>query len=98
MAEEIRETCFDHQSGSDTATLSSSEYYIVNRMLKLARQYPDDVQIVAKNKDGSICVHVPWKWVKIAPPKSAKMTEEQKAAIAARLRAARSPETSVKSD
>ena len=69
MAEEIRETCFDHQSGSDMATLSSSEYYIVNRMLKLARQYPDDVQIVAKNKDGSICVHVPWKWVSIRRPR-----------------------------
>lgn len=89
--DEIKETCFDHQFGAAYATLSSAEYPVINRMKKLAEKYPDEVQIVAENKDGSICAHVPWKWLKIAPPKSINMTDEEKAALAARLRGVQPP-------
>ena len=89
MGDEIRETCLDHQFGAIYATLSSAEYPVVNRMKKLAEKYPDDVQIVAKNKDGSICVHVPWKWVSIRRPRQVNLTEEQKREMAVRLNAVR---------
>lgn len=88
--DEIKETCFDHQFGAAYATLSSAEYPVVNRIKKLAEKHPDEVQIVAENKDGSICAHVPWKWVKIAPPRQLNLTDEQRAAIGQQLTAARS--------
>ena len=85
MSDEIKETCFDHQLGAATATLSSSEYPVVQRIKKLARQRPDQVEIVATNRDGSICAHVPWKWISIRPPRTLNLTEEQKAERAARM-------------
>lgn len=88
-SDEIRETCFDHQFGAAYATLSSAEYPVVNRMKKLAEKHPDEVKIVAENKDGSICVHVPWKWVKISPPRQLNLTDEQRAERVARLNAVR---------
>lgn len=51
------------------ATLSLSQRRTIFRVKKLAAQYPDQCQIVAENKDGSICAHVPVNWVKIGPPK-----------------------------
>lgn len=87
--DEIKETCFDHQFGAAYATLSSAEYTVVNRIKKLAEKHPDAVQIVAENKDGSICAHVPWKWVKIAPPRQLNLTDEQRVATGERLKAAR---------
>lgn len=52
-------------------------------MRKLAAEYPDQVTIY-ENKDGSIFGHVPWKWMKLVPPR--KFTEEQKQAMAERAR------------
>lgn len=87
--DEIKETCFDHQFNADFATLSSSEYPVVQRMKKLAKENPDDVEIVAENRDGSICVHVPWKWVHIRRPKQMNYTEEQLAEKRERMKALR---------
>lgn len=86
VSDEIKETCFDHQLGAATATLSSSEYPVVQRIKKLARQHPDQVEIVATNSGGSICAHIPWTWIKIKPPKSVTMTDQQKAELAERFK------------
>lgn len=54
-----------------------------NKILRLAEER-DDVTIVRQNKDGSILANVPVKWIKIGAPR--KMSEEQRAAAAERLR------------
>lgn len=51
------------------ATLSLSQRRTISRVKQLAEQYPEECQIVAENKDGSVCAHVPVSWVKISPPK-----------------------------
>ena len=79
----IRETVFEHEEGKDTATITAAEQWSVNLMRKLAADYPDQVTIY-ENKDGSIFGHVPWKWMKLVPPR--KFTEEQKQAMAERAR------------
>lgn len=58
------------------ATLTLSQRRTISRVKQLAEQYPDQCQIVAENKDGSICAHVPVNWVKISPP--AFRTEKQR--------------------
>ena len=60
-----------------------------NGIRKLAEKFPEEVQIIAVNEDGSIFAHVPSSWVKIQPPRRVEMTDEQKAAVAERFRLAR---------
>jgi predicted N-acetyltransferase YhbS len=44
---------------------------------KLAEKYPDEVQIVAENEDGSIVAHIPVSYLKISRGKQ-DLTEEQR--------------------
>ena len=65
------------------ATLTLSQRRTISRVKKLAVQYPEQCQVVAENKDGSICAHSPVSWVKISPPR--ELSEEQRQQIAERL-------------
>ena len=76
----IRETVFEHEDGRDTATITAAEQWSVALMKKLAAEHPEEVSIY-ENKDGSIFAHVPWKWMKLVPPR--KLTEKQIAALKA---------------
>lgn len=70
--------------GSKVATISAyTGSKIKGRIMKLKESNPDEVD-VHENKDGSICAHVPIRWVKISPPR--QMTEEQKIAAGERMR------------
>ena len=58
------------------------------RMLEKARaEYPDEVVYLGRSAEGFERYQVPKKWVKIRAPR--KLTEEQRAAIAEKLRVAR---------
>lgn len=61
-----------------TATLSLSQRRIISRVKKLAEKYPEKIQILSENKDGSLYAHIPVDWVKIAP--LARRTESQREA------------------
>lgn len=60
-------------------------------MLKLAEQYPEEVQILAmpETNDGCLYMKCPANWLVIRHPKRVSLTDEQKAAAAERLRKAR---------
>lgn len=55
----------------------------ISRIKKYKESHSDDVDFV-ENKDGSICGHVPLKWLKISPPR--KISEEQRIAMAERMK------------
>ena len=61
------------------------------RIQKLAKEYPQEVQIIANNEDGSIFAHIPVKWIRINPGQRTKteMSDEQRSQLAERLRVAR---------
>ena len=86
----MNETCFDHLNGESTATISTDDRSVKLKLAKLYQSYPDDVQLVAENDDGSVMYHLPWKWVKFSPPRKVYMTDERKAELAERLRMMRS--------
>lgn len=69
------ENCIEWIKDQEQATLSLSQRRTISRVKKLAEKYPEECQIVAENKDGSVYAHIPVSWVKISPPK--KVTEEQ---------------------
>ena len=64
---------------------------MITRMLKLAEQYPEEVQILAmpETNDGCLYMKCPASWLVIRHPKRVSLTDEQKAATAERLRASR---------
>ncbi len=65
------------------ATLTITQGRYQSKIKKLEKTYPEECQIVANNKDGSIVAHVPVGWIKINPPR--QLTEEQRKAAAKRL-------------
>lgn len=90
----VREICLPDHKGctenvlewlkdAEQSTLTLSQPRTISRVKQLAEKYPEKCEIVAENKDGSICAHVPVKWIKIAPPK--QFTDEQKKEMAIRL-------------
>lgn len=84
--ENVMEWIVDQKVGS--VTFSQKRY--ISKLKKYAEEYPDDVEIIAENTDGSITAHVPVSWFKLSPPrKGREFTEEEKEMAAERLRIAR---------
>ena len=57
-----------------TVTLNQRRY--ISKVKKLLEKNPDEVRIVAENKDGSIVAKLPIKYIKISAPR--KVSEEQR--------------------
>jgi len=72
--------------GSKTATCTFSQQRYVGKIKKLAAEHPNEVEIVAENKN-SIVAHIPVSYVKISPPR--QMSDEQRQAAGERLKASR---------
>ena len=55
-----------------------------SKLLRLAKENPDEVKIIAENEDGSMFAHIPVNYVKISPPK--KISDKQKEAASERFK------------
>ena len=55
------------------------------KMKKYKESYPNDIDFI-ENSDGSICGHIPLKWLKISPPRKVVLSDEQKAERSARMK------------
>ena len=82
----VQENCIEWIKGSKTATVTFPKGRFTTKIAKLAEQYPDEVQICHKNKDGSIMAHIPVTYVAIRKPKKMNFTEEQLEALRERGR------------
>lgn len=84
----MNENVIEWLRGSDIAGITApAGSRLKGRVVKLAQTHPDQVEIVKENPDGSIFAHVPVKFIKVSPPR--RISEEQRAAAAERLRKAR---------
>lgn len=84
------ETCFNYVD-KEKAFFSSDELRWINKIHKLAEEYPDKVQIIREphDNDGCIYTQLPSSWLKIQPKRKIEMTEEEKDALRERLARAR---------
>lgn len=80
-------TCINYCE-PDWAYMSSDERRWKNRLIRLAREHPEDCIILKKpeENDGFIYAKFPQRWVRVRPPQTRDMTDEQKRAVAERLR------------
>ena len=62
------ENVIEFLENQQQATVTFSQGRYKTRIRKLVEARPEECQIVAENKDGSICAHIPTTWVRIAPP------------------------------
>lgn len=89
---DFKETCMEYLDIDKHATFCSSERKWINKIYKLKEKYPDEVHIEVSEEenDGMIIAQVPKTWMKLSPPAKRNFTDEQRAAMAERMRAARS--------
>lgn len=71
-----------------TMFVSSDQQKIINRVRKLAEQYPDQVTIRnhPEQNDGCIYATMPAEWLKLSPPIKREMTDEQRLAASERMK------------
>lgn len=94
--EKVTENCIEWIQGERTATLTFSEPKMIKRIKDIYKDRSDEFKRYTENLDGTICVTVPRKWIKVNPgskpdgdkPKRT-MSEEQKKAFAERMAAVR---------
>lgn len=86
---EFRENNIEFYTNQETATASFTQLKMINKMERLAAEYPDECQILAHNDDGSILVHFPVSWVNVRRPIHRELTEEQRQELRDRLKGAR---------
>lgn len=81
--EKYTENVIEWVKDEKRATLSLSQRRTISKVKQLAEQYPDECQVLAENKDGSLYAHIPVSWIRINPPR--ELTEEQKQELVERL-------------
>ena len=81
----VQENCIEWIKGSKTATVTFPKGKYATKVVKLAEQNPDEVQICHKNKDGSVVAHIPISYIHISKPRKLNLTEEQRQVMRERL-------------
>ena len=73
------ENCVEFLNNQKTMTVSFCSQKWITKIKKLSQSNPDDVEIIAENKDGSICAKLPIKYLKISSPRKVSDEQRQKA-------------------
>lgn len=61
------ENTIEFTTGSKRATVAFSQGRYKTRIKQLAKGHPEECEIIAENQDGSLCAHIPVKWIRINP-------------------------------
>lgn len=81
-----QETIVNFNEESSRAEVYTYNKPLVRKLRLLSEKFPQDVVCVAEEDDGSITYRIPKQWIRINAPR--QITEEQRAAMAERLRKA----------
>ena len=82
-----KETVINYNAAEDIASVYTHSRKLQNKLNKLAQERSD---ITIKRQDDECTTYiVPKSWIKVSPPRQVNYTDEQKAAMAERLAAAR---------
>lgn len=86
------ENCIEFIKGSTTATVTFTQGRYISKIEKLAKRFPDEVQICHRNYNSSgnissIVAHIPVSYIQISNRKR-DLSEEERKAIGERLNGA----------
>lgn len=80
---DCRENAIEWYNGQDIITITLSQKKFINKVLKLAEDFPNEVKIDKINEDGTLLAHIPLKYLRISRPR--ELSEEERKAAAERL-------------
>lgn len=81
----MNEFCIEWIKGNDYAGVTvPSGTALKSKLMRYAQERPDEVKLMAENKDGSAFFHIPISYVKVSPPR--KVSEAQREAAGERFR------------
>ena len=84
MADE-RENAIEWINGQSRVTVTLSQGRYISKIKKLAEKFPEEVEIIKENADGTILAHIPLNYIKINRA-SRDLTEEERRELAERAR------------
>lgn len=84
MADE-RENAIEWINGQSRVTVTLSQGRYISKIKKLAEKFPEEVEIIKENADGTILAHIPLNYIKINRA-SRDLTEEERGELAERAR------------
>ena len=81
----MNEFCIEWIKGNDYAGVTvPSGTALKSKLMRYAKERPDEVKVMAVNEDGSAFFHILISYVKVSPPR--KVSDEQKVAAGERFR------------
>lgn len=86
---DVKENVIEWLNGDDTISVTLSQVKYISKVKKLAEKYPEKVQILAENDDGSIFAHLPLKSLKLSVIIPRELGEDEKEKLRDQLKKAR---------
>lgn len=80
---DCRENSIEWYNGNEIMTVTLSQKKFINKILKLAELYPDEVKVDIINDDGTILAHIPLRYLRFTRPR--ELSEEEKEIARERL-------------
>ena len=81
----MSEFCIEWTKDRDYAGVTvPSGTALKSKLMRYSQERPEDVKLMAENKDGSAFFHIPINYVKLSPPR--KVSDEQREAAGERFR------------
>lgn len=77
MKNDIIETVVSFTRGDDKVEVCTAMKKYANQLLRFKDQYPNEVDIIVQNKDGSIVAKVPVSWFRFVRPKTVRKDKEE---------------------
>lgn len=65
MDNQVTENVIEWETGNRKVSVTLSQKKYITRVKQMAKKYPDEVKILAQNKDGSIFARLPLKALKL---------------------------------
>lgn len=81
----MNEFCIEWlRSGEYAGVTTPSSTALKSKLMRLAKERPDEVRVMAENRDGSAFFHIPISYIKVSPPR--QVSDEQREAAGERFR------------
>ena len=82
---DLRENTIEWVNGQERVTVTLSQGRYISKVKRLAEKFPEEVEIVKINEDGTILVHIPLSYIKINRA-SRDLTEEEREELSERAK------------
>ena len=82
---DLRENAIEWINGQERVTVTLSQGRYISKVKRLAEKFPEEVDIVKENEDGTLLAHIPLNYIKINRA-SRDLTEEEREELAERAR------------